>query len=140
MINIKVIPKSDMLSILPLVQLLNPKEHKDTLQSRVNKLAEMENYFCLGVYENEELIACCGVWQLHKIYAGAHLEVDNVCVLPEKRGNKIGELLMEWISEYAQEHHYNSIELNAYIINEKAVSFWEKVGFVKKGYHMIKFL
>lgn len=137
--QIKIIPRENLDAILPLVYFLNENEDQNKIKNRIEKLKEFDNYFCIGVYENEELIGCCGVWKLFKIYAGPHLEVDNVAVLPDHRSKNLGEKMMDWVTGYAKENGFNSIELNAYIINKRGVAFWEKVGCEKKGYHMVKF-
>lgn len=137
--EIKIIPNQDLEIIFPLLLLLNEEEDQQKIKGRLDKIKTFENYFCIGIFINGELAGCCGVWELHKIYAGPHLEVDNVCVLPAYRGKALGEKMIDWVTNYAKSNGFNSIELNAYIVNERGVAFWEKVGAVKKGYHMVKF-
>lgn len=137
--EIRIIPNNELDLILPMLLLLNEGEEESKIKSRLEKIKAFNNYFCIGIFEDKKILGCCGIWELHKIYAGAHLEVDNVCVLPDHRGKQLGEQMVDWITNYAKENAFNSIELNAYIVNEKGVAFWEKVGCVKKGYHMVKF-
>lgn len=136
---IREIPNKELDLILPMLLILNEGVDENKIYERLQKLKTFDNYFCIGFFDKDELVACCGIWKLHKIYAGAHLEVDNVCVLPDHRNKEIGEKMMEWVTKYAQENQFNSIELNAYIVNKRGVAFWEKVGCIKKGYHMVKF-
>ncbi|WP_276166878.1 GNAT family N-acetyltransferase [Zobellia alginiliquefaciens] len=128
-----------MESILPLVYDLNEgKLSKEVLQTRLESMKAMGGYECLGVYDKENLIACCGIWFLHKLYKGKHIELDNVFVTTEYRSKGIGKLMMEWLVDYANSKGCNSIELNSYVANEKGVKFWERHGFEPLGYHMIK--
>ncbi len=137
--EIKVIPNKELDLIFPMLVILNEGVDEGKIQERLDKIKTFDNYFCIGIYCDDILAGCCGVWELHKIYAGPHLEVDNVCVLPEFRGRSLGEKMMEWVADFAEKNGFNSIELNAYIVNERGVAFWEKVGAIKKGYHMVKF-
>jgi ribosomal protein S18 acetylase RimI-like enzyme len=138
-IQINIIPKTELEKILPIVLLLNEEEDESTIKERVNQLKLYDHYFCIGVYKDEEIIGCCGIWKLHKIYAGKHLEVDNVAISPGHRGLSIGKKMIDWVLEYGRDHQYKSVELNAYMSNQRGVKFWENSGFVKKGYHMIHF-
>jgi len=139
MYTIKFIEAQNMKSIIPLVALLNPGTSEKILLERLNVMME-NNYQCLGVYDKEKLIGVCGLWTLMKLYNGKHLEPDNVIILPEYRGKGIGELLMEWIDNYAAENNYEAIELNAYVENLKGVEFWKKTGYFIRGHHFQKLL
>ena len=135
-----VIDQNELEKILPIVLLLNENEPPEVIAKRVENLKMFDTYFCLGVYLNEELIGCCGVWSLYKIYAGKHLEVDNVAISPDHRGLSIGKKMIAWVTNYALENEFKSIELNVYQENDKGINFWSREGFVSKGHHMIKFL
>ncbi|MBU2946376.1 GNAT family N-acetyltransferase [Zobellia uliginosa] len=136
---LELIPYEKMESILPLVYDLNEgKLSKEVLQTRLESMKAMGGYECLGVYDNENLIACCGVWFLHKLYKGKHIELDNVFVNEKYRSRGVGKLMMDWLVDYAKTKDCNSLELNAYVANEKGVKFWKRHNFVPLGYHMIK--
>ena len=142
--EIKLIPKENIKSILPLAVLLNPGIRLSVLEERLNEMMEI-NYECLGVYdklapptEGERLIGICGLWTLIKLYNGKHLEPDNVIIDPDYRNKGIGELMMAWIDNYAKEQNCEMIELNAYVENTKGVEFWKKTGYYIRGHHFQK--
>ncbi|CAM3618662.1 GNAT family N-acetyltransferase [Zobellia roscoffensis] len=136
---LELIPYEKMESILPLVYDLNEgKLSEEVLKTRLESMKAMGGYVCLGVYDNENLIACCGVWFLHKLYKGKHIELDNVFVNVEYRSRGVGKLMMDWLVAYGKSKNCNSLELNAYVANQKGVKFWERHGFEPLGYHMIK--
>ncbi|MEZ4936300.1 MAG: GNAT family N-acetyltransferase [Crocinitomicaceae bacterium] len=138
-IQIRIIAKEDIMDIFPLTMLLNENEDPIVIRERVAELSKQKNYFCVGAYDKDQIIACCGVWKLIKVYAGHHLEVDNVVVSPEYRSQNIGEKMIDFVKDFMTKEGFNQIELNAYIVNESGIRFWERQGFVKKGYHMIHF-
>lgn len=126
-------------TILPLLEMLNPKTAREILIQRLNDIKKT-NYQCVGVYDNSRLIAISGIWILNKIYAGKHMEPDNVIVHPDYRSKGIGEILMNWIHQHAIRIGCLTSELNARIINEDGNRFWKKLGYEVVGYHFIKLL
>ncbi len=145
MYEIKLIPKENIKSIIPLALLLNPKLDEKILLQRLDMMMEI-NYECLGVYDTsaslstgkENLIGICGLWTLVKLYNGKHLEPDNVIIHPDYRNKGVGELMMAWIDNYAKEQNCEMIELNCYIENLKGVEFWKKTGYYIRGHHFQK--
>src|SRR5436190_20540035 len=102
MYRIEIIPKENLDSIIPLLELLNPKTAREVLVQRLNEIKET-NYLCVGVYSNDRLIGISGIWLLNKIYAGKHLEPDNVITHPDHRNKGVGEMLMNGIHRYGTE-------------------------------------
>lgn len=147
MFEIKLIPKENIESILPLASLLNPDLGKKTLLYRLEIMMKM-NYECLGVYDTsaslstgkDKLIGICGLWTLTKLYNGKHLEPDNVIIHPDYRNKGIGELMMAWIDKYAKEQNCEMIELNCYVENLKGAEFWKKTGYYIRGHHFQKLI
>lgn len=138
MYRIELIPTQEIRSIIPLVKYLNGLE-ESVLVERLEEMMK-NNYQCVGVYDNGNLIGICGIWILTKFYIGKHLEPDNVIIHPEYRNKGIGELMMKWIEEYAEKLNCNAIELNAYIENTRGVEFWKKNGFYIRGHHFQKII
>ncbi len=138
-LKIALIPYNKMETIIPLVIQLNQgKLSEDVLKSRLNDMIAMGGYQCIGVYDADRLIACCGFWVLNKLYAGKHVEPDNVFVEAEYRSEGVGELMMSWLFDYAKSIDCIGAEVNCYRQNEKGKKFWERKGFEPLGYHMIK--
>jgi GNAT superfamily N-acetyltransferase len=125
--------------LLPLIQVLNEKVDEETFQERLKLILETNNYECVGIFdEQQNLIACSGLWKLVKFYIGKHLEVDNVAVLPEYRNYGLGSHLMAWVEDYAKQEGCVSVELNAYLGNEKAHKFYFKENYKILGFHFQK--
>jgi diamine N-acetyltransferase len=58
------------------------------------------------------------------------IEVGNMAVLPAYRSSGIGAILMNEAKEWAKKQGYQTMFVNAYIRNQRAVNFYEKQGFV----------
>lgn len=137
--TIAFIPYDQMEIILPLVDLLNEgRLAVETLKRRLYTMLEMGGYQCIGVYYGAELVGICGVWVLNKLYAGKHVEPDNVFVKMKHRSNGVGTLMMEFLFKYAQQIGCEASEVNCYIKNLKGKRFWESQGYEALGFHMIK--
>ena len=136
--DIQWISSEQMDSILPLAFLLN--DGKIPLEILGGRLQEMIplGYKCIGVYEGAKLIGICGVWQLNKLYAGKHLEPDNVIIDPEYQGKGIGNLIMEFLFKYAKEIGCEGTEVNCYSSNTRGMKFWQSHGYETLGYHLVK--
>lgn len=134
MYRYSLIPKQDMLTIIPLLQVLNDKISEDVLKERVTEMVE-KGYECVGAYDGEKLIGICGLWILTKYYVGRHIEPDNVMILPEYRGQGIGEKLMEWVYEYGRSKGCIASELNCYTSNTGGQKFWTNEDYKIVGFH-----
>lgn len=136
-IDIRFIDKDDLPGIIPLLRLLNPDIPDAELGARLEQM-KLHNYQCVGAFDGNSLIGISGIWILHKIYTGKHIELDNVCILPEFRGKGIGENLVSWILDYAKDQGCRSAELNCYLGIKKGQEFWQNQGFEAVGYHYIQ--
>lgn len=138
-IKIKLIPKSKMSDIYPVLKQCDMSIDEETLKERFFEMQKMD-YRCIGVYYSGKLIGISGLWFLNKYYVGKHVEPDNVYILPEYRGSGLGHRLMQWIEDYARKEGCQAVELNCYMVNEKGREFWEKEGYLPLGIHYQKIL
>ena len=134
----KIIPSSDILSILPLMQKLEDYSiPEEVAKERIQEMAT-QNYECLGVYDSETLIGICGLWFQTRHYAGRSIEVDHVIIEDSYRNLGVGKALMEFVYDYARKRSCNWVELNSYVHNFPSHKFFNNQGFVAKGYHFVK--
>lgn len=137
-ISIQIIPKVDILDILPLLQKLgNFRVSEEILKERLLEMVQ-QNYECIGVYNNEKLVGICGLWFQTRHYAGRSLEMDHVIVDETNRNHGIGKQLLAFVTEYAREKACRWIELNTYVDNFPSHKFYYNQGFVAKGYHFVR--
>lgn len=137
--EIKLIPEDKLISIIPLIQLLNPTLPENLLQTRLNEMTS-QGYQSAGLYLDGQLIGICGLWIMTKFYVGKHIEPDNVFILPQYRSQGYGRQLLEWVYKYGKSQGCIASEMNCYIANEDGNAFWEQEGFVKIGYHYQKII
>lgn len=137
-ISIRIIPKLEILSILPLLQKLgNFKVSEEILKQRVLEMVQ-QNYECIGIFEKDHLIGICGLWFQTRHYAGKSVEMDHFIVDETNRNHGIGRQLLAFVSEYARQKSCKWIELNTYVDNFPSHKFYYNQGFVAKGYHFVK--
>jgi len=134
MFTYQLIAKENIYSIIPMLQMLNDKISEEILQERLTEMVE-KGYECVGVFDGNKLIGICGLWILTKYYVGRHIEPDNVMILPEYRGQGIGEKLMEWVYDYGRSKGCVASELNCYVTNNGGQKFWANEEYKILGFH-----
>jgi diamine N-acetyltransferase len=133
MFQIKPIAKEEIDVIIPFLQLLDSKLTEQELAPRL-QLMLANNYHCIGVYDQNKLVAISGFWFIQKYYTGKYLEPDNVVIEPSYRRHGIGQLLSDWLDKHALENNCVALNLNVYASNHNAIKFW-----LNKGYNIISF-
>lgn len=137
-IDIRLLKASEILTIVPLLSQLGNYQVKQELLSE--RLTEMvtQNYDCIGIYDGDILIGCCGLWFQTRHYAGRSIEMEHVIIDETYRSQGIGAQLLDFVYKYAISKKCNWVELNAYLENIPSHKFYNKHGFVAKGYHFVK--
>ena len=137
-IRFQIIPTSEITTIIRFLRQLGSSEVSDEILSE--RLQEMsnQNYECLGIFEADKLIGACGMWFQTRHYAGKSCEIDHVIIDESCRGKGIGNLLMEFVYDYADKKGCQWVELNTFVENFPSHKFYYNQGFVAKGYHFVK--
>ena len=134
--KIELIPHHQLETILPLVDELNNKSIAyPVLKERLKGMIAMGSYECIGVYDQEQLIGICGLWVLNKLYVGKHVEPDNVFIKEEYRSSGVGQLMMDFLFQYAKDIGCEGSEVNCYVTNKKGQKFWERQGYKPLAFH-----
>ena len=138
-ITVKPIQKSNILSIMPLLKLLNDKTPDILLEERVLEMAE-QNYECIGLFDKNKLIGICGLWYSTRHYIGKSAEVDHVIIDDKYRNMGLGQIFFKWIYNYLKEKGCEGTELNTFVNNRKSHKFYYNEGYEIFGFHMVKIL
>jgi GNAT superfamily N-acetyltransferase len=138
-ITVKPIQKSNILSIMPLLKLLNDKTPDILLEERVLEMAE-QNYECIGLFDKNKLIGICGLWYSTRHYIGKSAEVDHVIIDETYRNMGLGQIFFKWIYNYLKEKGCEGTELNTFVNNRKSHKFYYNEGYEIFGFHMVKIL
>ena len=134
----KIIPADQIATDIPLVKIMAKDNFSDAVLLQRFKEMTTQNYECVGVYVDQQLIAVAGMWFCTRHYSGRSVEVDHVCVDNAIRNQGIGTKLMEWIQTYVKKKGCETIELNTYIENSLSQDFYSRQGFKKLGFHYLK--
>jgi ribosomal protein S18 acetylase RimI-like enzyme len=134
---IRLLQSNELELTLPLIQLLNPGLEEQVLLDRMRQMPDY-GYHCVGVFQGDKLVGCCGFWILMKYYAGKHLEPDNVMIHPDYRNLGLGEKMIAFVEQFAREQDCEALELNVYVSNLAGQRFWTRQGFNTIGHHMQK--
>ncbi len=137
-ITFKIIPKSEIESVVPLVfELDDGKVSKADLISRFSEMVN-QNYECAGVYDSDTLIGVSGLWYCTRHYIGRSVELDHVYIEPAYRNKGLGKQFLAWITSYVKTKNYKSMELNTYVQNYPSHKFYYNEGYEILGYHFLK--
>ncbi|WP_240390653.1 MULTISPECIES: ribosomal protein S18-alanine N-acetyltransferase [Bacillaceae] len=99
-----------------------------TRQSFENEL-NLNQFAVYLVLEKEgQVIGYCGMWL---IVDEAH--ITNIAVLPEFRGQKLGEAILRMIMEVAKKRGAKTMTLEVRVSNTVAQSLYRKLGFMNGG-------
>ena len=103
---------------------------KNSFQPIFNELLEKDI-----VYIYEENNKAVGMFKLVQLeHRSSHVGyLGGLAIHPDFAGKGYGKKMMEAIIELGRQINLLRIELSADVINEKAVSLYEKTGFVKEG-------
>jgi ribosomal protein S18 acetylase RimI-like enzyme len=136
--NIQILTdKNDILALLPLIQQLSPAITHERLYNLLDDMLR-RGYRLVTVWEEGTCVGLSGIWVGTKIYSGKYLEMDNVVVADTHRSKGIGKILTDYIQDLAVREGVEMLMLDAYRENEKAHAFYERQGFVKRGFHFLK--
>jgi [ribosomal protein S18]-alanine N-acetyltransferase len=99
-----------------------------------NELHNNRFAFYIVLEENEKILGYCGAWI---VIDEAH--VTNIAILPEFRGRKLGEALLQKMMSMAREMGAKSMTLEVRVTNHVAQSLYRKLGFqdggIRKNYY-----
>lgn len=137
-LDIHPIAKENILTILPLLKIINTKTPHDILEKRVLEMVECPNYECIGLFDDKKLIGICGLWYSLRHYIGKSVEPDHVIIDEAYRGQNLGKQFFNWIYEYTSEKGCEAVELNTYTGNTKSHKFYYNEGFNIYGFHFLK--
>lgn len=71
--------------------------------------------------------------------AGKAIEIQRIYLLQNQVGQGQGRLLMEHCLAWAREAGYEAVWLGVWERNERAIAFYQKLGFERIGFHYFQF-
>lgn len=137
-IEIKVIKTEDILSIIPLLTIINTKTPLEILKERVLEMSKLPHYECIGLFIDDKLCGISGLWYSTRHYIGKSVEPDHVIIDESLRGKSLGKQFFNWIDEHVKSKGCEAIELNTYVTNTKSHKFYYNQGYDIYGFHFVK--
>lgn len=105
-----------------------------TKQAFENEFYQNQYALYIGLEDQGTLIGYCGVWL---ILDEAH--ITNIAILPQYRGMKLGEMIMNKMMEIASSRGAIVMTLEVRVSNRVAQSLYRKLGFqdgaIRKNYY-----
>ena len=134
----KIIDKTEINSIIPLIQkLTNNKNSDELLKQRFSEMVT-QNYECAVIYDGNKLIGVTGLWYCTRHYSGRSVEVDHVYIDDSYRSKGLGKQFFNWLYEYVKQKGHETMELNTYVQNYPSHKFYYNEDFQILGYHFLK--
>lgn len=127
----------EMLPFYGLITQLQPELTLAQYQKNLKHMIE-HKYRMVVLYELNEVVAVSGIWVASKLYCGKYIEMDNVVVDEKHRGKGLGKTLVDIVVQIGRDEGCLVAMLDAYLENKGAHVFYEREGFVKKGFHFIR--
>lgn len=112
---------------------LSYKEFEDLIYD----MRDME-YKMIGIMDGDTLITYAGVAVQTNLYYKRHLYVFDLVTDEKYRSKKYGEMMLEYLIDYAKMGMCENIVLSSGFEKEKAHKFYEKNGFTKKSFVFLK--
>lgn len=131
--------KRDMLPLFPLIHQLNSVVTETEYATLLDDML-LHGYRMAAVFDDNtgECLGLSGYWIATKIYSGKYMEMDNVVIAEAHRSRGIGKLLCDYLLDLARAEGCRTAMLDAYLENHKAHAFYEREGFIRRGYHFLK--
>ena len=129
--------KAEMAPLYPLIRQLSPKVTEERYLYLLDDMLA-HGYRMVAAYEGENCVGLAGIWTGTKIYSGKYMELDNVVVAETHRSLGIGKMLCDFATALALREGVEMMMLDAYRENYRAHAFYERDGFIRRGFHMLR--
>jgi ribosomal protein S18 acetylase RimI-like enzyme len=96
------------------------------------------DYKMIGVMDGEKLITYAGVAVQTNLYHKRHLYVYDLVTDEKYRSQKYGEMMLEYLVDFAKVGMCENIVLSSGFDKENAHTFYEKNNFLKKSFVFLK--
>ncbi|WP_081951589.1 GNAT family N-acetyltransferase [Pseudomonas cremoricolorata] len=133
---IRILEKHELPSTLPLLCSVYPYLSIDTLQTRMDVIANA-TWQCAGVFQDGQLVALSGFWVNTRLYCGKYLYIDHFIVQSEQRSLGVGSHLLAYMKQQAEALECEQICLDTFVTNRVAQRFWSRHGFHIVGFHYV---
>lgn len=94
--------------------LLTLRPHLEPDQYLIAVRKTLEDNRKLIFIEDNGIAASASVFEWgYNLYRGKYIYIDDLSTLPSARGKGYASMLLDWIIEYAHEHHFDQVHLDS---------------------------
>ena len=137
LIELREFVEDDYALVPALFALLEPELDSKTVNERITLMRE-QGWRCLAALCDAQIIGMAGYSTRTHLFSGQVMYVENVVVLPAWRAHRIGAQLMNWLETRARAAGCTKITLDAYLSNEPARAFYQRLGYDPRGVHFVR--
>lgn len=98
---------------------------------------QTRGYRLLAALEDDVPIALAGYRDKEMLIHGHFIYVDDLVTTANRRGQKLGERLLQLIFELAKTQHYSRVILDTGLGNALAQRFYYRMGMLATGMHFV---
>ena len=121
--------------LAPVLCQLRPAFNPETLIPRIRQ-QQQEGYLLACVLNDEDQVLCVAGFVIQlKLAWGRHLYVDDLVSDERHRSTGAGELLINWLKDYAREQGCEQLHLDSGVQRFGAHRFYLRHGFVINSHH-----
>lgn len=137
-VHVKIVEDTLSENVTQLLQQLNPSIALEIIKKRQAEMFQYPNYICFGLYIDHKLIGITCAWIMTRIYCGKQIEIDNVILDDKHQSKGYGNILLDFIENWAKENQCETIELNTYVQNSRSHKFYFLKNYNILGFHFQK--
>lgn len=130
--------QNDFARCYPVLKELRPHLSFDDFLSIYEQAHQANQYEVVAVEKNGEIHAVMGYRILWDFVRGKHLYIDDLVSTESKRSLGHGQALLEFAETVARTKGCNSLRLCAVIENERAIKFYDRLGWKKRSFAYTK--
>lgn len=115
------------------------QEHSAETNARLRRILDHPDYSTFVAVRENAVVGFIGLIRcIAYEFEGDYLRVAAFAVRQEEQGRGVGGLLLEQAERFARESGFTCLAVNSGLARRPAHAFYEKHGFVKKGYGFAK--
>ena len=115
------------------------QEHSAQTSARLQRILSHPDYSTIVAVRESTTVGFIGLMRcIAYEFEGDYLRIVALAVRQEEQGHGVGGLLLEQAERFAREAGFTCLAVNSGLIRLPAHAFYEKHGFVKKGYGFAK--
>jgi len=137
-IVIRELDDKEMMEAFKVVRFMYDKMSAHEYEALILEMISRNDYKMVGALVGDKVIGVAGYWIFAMLYCKRYIQVSNLVVDPDYRGNKIGKKILRYIESIGKEHDCEQIVLDSYSQNKKSHSLYFGEGYHIRGFHFMK--